>query len=990
MSPVCDDLDPFFDGELPQEAAGAFRDHLGDCDRCQRALRGRMLEAAVISTPRRDERAGTPVLDAIPLRPRARRLPRWTWAPMLAAAAALVIWWKVVPRSGPEAPAAPPAVALELKAERGGHVDVRFSDPSLDGYRPKQDAMRSAAGAPRTHENIGLKDLSELEQRNRLHALVGARALNGDLEGAARDAAQLPETAATLSDRAALALLDRDAPEARANPERALSLAVQARRLAPTLEPAMWNEAVALERLGLTLAAAAAFDEIAKRGGAGWPEEARQRAARLRQDYEGALAKWNGFQAAADAMERGGAVMASSAETPPSLVRKALHVAIAATADRARLDALAPLAAALELAPELARIRASRLDRRAPIASRLAAALAKPVPAELRAIRAEARRAGIEDIARAVALVIQPFDVDEEDVAELEALSSAGPWWRLAAAQRLAFYVTYRRRDYAEVDLLAHDVVESCREGTRGRDAYWCPRILRVVAAASAEIGRVDRAYDLVSQAQELAHGAGDSREEAGVFSTIGMFAATRDGDPFDPTAVSDAYLREADLRLRNCSSRLYRFDFPARAALDHHRFGDAARLLADADRVNQTECQELRYNAEEVRLRLILRQPTAERADELARRLKAIEAQYPDLDPGQRLLGEYYIARARLAIDPAQTGPLRAAIEKAGAVPDEHYRHKIHRGGHSALAEHAARRGDAAQALAAVAERMGVQLDSGCAVGINHDDRVTVAVRGADGRAEAAIHEVPEGRRVLGPQELLAAPMRRRLDGCERIDVLATGPYFGVPGLLGPELRWSYRSSPVRRTEPLRLEAQVVVTDVQTPADLGLPALRRMELASARTLEGAAATPEGVLSAIANAELVVINAHGITDANEPSAASLVLSPDRKLKGSYRLTADRVRHARLTRSPVIMLAACHAGRVQVSTEPWSLASSFLAAGARAVIAPTTEIPDQDANEVFEAIVRQMQSGSTPEQAVVKVRADRGGKSPWLANVVVFQ
>jgi hypothetical protein len=102
------------------------------------------------------------------------------------------------------------------------------------------------------------------------------------------------------------------------------------------------------------------------------------------------------------------------------------------------------------------------------------------------------------------------------------------------------------------------------------------------------------------------------------------------------------------------------------------------------------------------------------------------------------------------------------------------------------------------------------------------------------------------------------------------------------------------------------------------------------------------------------------------------------------------LTAERVRRARFSRSPVIILAACHAGRVQVSAEPWSLASSFLAAGARAIIAPTTEIPDKDANEVFESIIRRMQSGSSPEQAVAKEREERGSRSPWLASVVVFQ
>jgi hypothetical protein len=511
------------------------------------------------------------------------------------------------------------------------------------------------------------------------------------------------------------------------------------------------------------------------------------------------------------------------------------------------------------------------------------------------------------------------------------------------------------------------------------------------VAAANAETGRVARAYELLGEAQRLADEAGERREEARVLSVLGQIASTRIVDSIDPSAVSSAYLRESDLRLSHCWSRLFLLDFPARAALDHHRFADAERLLADADRINESPCKEVRYNAEEVRLRLIVQRPSADNVGELARSLQRIEASHPDLDPPLRLYGAYLLARARLAAGGApHVAALRDVIGKAQAFPDEGYPHTIRIGGHSALAEHAASRGAAAEALAAIAARMGVALEDGCAVGVNHDDRVTVVVRGADGGAEAAVREVPEGRRVLDPQELIPAAAGRRLAGCPRVDVLATGPYFGVPGLLGPELSWAYRSSPRRRTEPLRLAQQVVVTDVQAPPDLRLPALRRMALAGARTLEGTMATPEGVLGAVADADLVVINAHGITDANEPSAASLVLSPDPKLKGSYWLTADRVKKARLARSPVVILAACHAGRVQVSTEPWSLASSFLAAGARAVIAPTTEIPDQDANEVFESIIGRMQAGSSPEQAVAKEREERGGRSPWLANVVVFQ
>jgi hypothetical protein len=1052
VSPSCGDLDPFFDGELATEAAAAFRDHLGGCARCQRALRGRMLEAVVVATPR--HQGEIPEAVALPSRPRAR----WWTAPVIAvaAAAALVLWWRAR-TSGEEAMRAPAvaepagggeAVALALRPERG--IDVRFSAPELDGYRPKAPVMRGAQGA---REDVGLQRLAALERRGDLHALVGAYAINGELDRASREAQRLPASAAALSDRAALALLDPDSrpdprpdsrpdprpdsrpdprpdprPDSRPDPrpdsqkerasaERALSLAAQARRLAPDLEPAAWNEAVALEQLRLVLAAADAFDELGRRGTGGWAAEAKERAVRLRGDHAAELARWKALQDAADAMARGGSPMAlDQAARAPSVAQKALHVAIAATADRDRLGALAPLAAALELAPELARIRASDLARRQALAGRFAAALGRPDLPALRAVRAEARAAGIADIARAAALAIEDAGVTAEDVAELERLPAAGPWWRLVAAERLAFFLTYRSRSYAGADLAARDAVLSCRPGAGAPDLYWCPRILRTVAAANAEIGGVDRAYELVDEARRLADLAGERREEAAVFSVLGQIAAARTSDLIDPSAVSAAYLRESDLRIDNCRSRLYRLDFPARAALGHHRFAEAERLLADADRINQTQCKDVRYNAEEVRLRLILQRPAAARIDltglrpapraepagapprdsltridELAGHLQQIEQSFPDLDAGRRLYGEYLLARARLAADgEPRVAALEGVLARAAALPDEGYPHAIRVGANSALAEHAARTGAAERALAAIAARMGAQLEAGCAVGVNHDDRVTIVVRGPDGRAEAAIREVPEGQRVLDAQALIPAALRQRLAGCERVDVLATGPYLGVPGLLGPQVRWAYRASPRRRTEPLRLEDQVVVTDVQAPASLRLPPLRRMTLPAARTVEGAAATPDGVLRAIADAQLAVINAHGVTDANEPAAASLVLSPDPKQKGSYWLTADRVRQARLSRAPVIILAACHAGRVQVSTEPWSLASSFLLAGARAVIAPTTEIPDEDANVVFESIIGRMRSGASPEQAVASEREARGGRSPWLANVVVFQ
>jgi len=49
----CDDLQPFFDGELSDEQAAAFRIHLGMCEPCQQALQGLMQEAAIVHGRRR-------------------------------------------------------------------------------------------------------------------------------------------------------------------------------------------------------------------------------------------------------------------------------------------------------------------------------------------------------------------------------------------------------------------------------------------------------------------------------------------------------------------------------------------------------------------------------------------------------------------------------------------------------------------------------------------------------------------------------------------------------------------------------------------------------------------------------------------------------------------------------------------------------------------------------------------------------------------------
>jgi hypothetical protein len=181
----------------------------------------------------------------------------------------------------------------------------------------------------------------------------------------------------------------------------------------------------------------------------------------------------------------------------------------------------------------------------------------------------------------------------------------------------------------------------------------------------------------------------------------------------------------------------------------------------------------------------------------------------------------------------------------------------------------------------------------------------------------------------------------------------------------------------------------EVVVSEVAPPGDLHLPALRPFPGSpGAEVLSGSRATPANVLAAMRTASLAIVVAHGFTDAAEPTAASLILSPDPQ--GDYLLTASKVRAATLVGSPTVVLAGCDAGRVQVSTEPWSLATSFLQAGARVVIAPTAPIPDDNANDVFRSLIEQIRAGADPAEALVAERHRRGAAAPWLSSIVIFE
>jgi CHAT domain-containing protein len=124
----------------------------------------------------------------------------------------------------------------------------------------------------------------------------------------------------------------------------------------------------------------------------------------------------------------------------------------------------------------------------------------------------------------------------------------------------------------------------------------------------------------------------------------------------------------------------------------------------------------------------------------------------------------------------------------------------------------------------------------------------------------------------------------------------------------------------------------------------------------------------------------------GISD-----AAYLVLSPEPD--GTYALTAEAIRHAELRGHPIVVLAACQSARgARYQHAPWSLPDAFLAAGARAVLAAGTDIPDDGAGAFFERVLARVRAGANPAAALrdERIAIAAQGSSSWVADVVLFE
>ena len=290
--------------------------------------------------------------------------------------------------------------------------------------------------------------------------------------------------------------------------------------------------------------------------------------------------------------------------------------------------------------------------------------------------------------------------------------------------------------------------------------------------------------------------------------------------------------------------------------------------------------------------------------------------------------------------------------------------------------------------APAAALAELGAAAGTRCTVAVSRDlIRTGWAVAGASGELRSGWSP----RTGAADAALVPDEARRVLAQCPEVSVFASGELQGSADLLPDALAWSYRA-PGREAPRTSSPGRVLVRDTRPPPELGLPPLRIQGLpdgAGWTVLEGAEATPARVLEAMGRAGFVEFAVHGRIDAAIPDGAMLMLSED--AHRNYALSASALGSTRLEGHPVVVLGACHAGAGStMRTEAWSLPRALLDAGARAVIASRSALPDAEVSQFLEGVRHRMESGSSPRAALRDERLAWLAKGkPWVREVVAF-
>jgi len=972
MDPLCDQVEAFADGGLDPEAARAFTAHLATCARCQARLTGLMqLEELGRQYVERHGPVKVPWY--------AGRLARWAGSGLgIAVAAALVVALALRSSFG--------EAGVWKQAERSEEVRVTYGP--ADAHRsPPQRTAGTGSEAPAPARTPAL--LARLENRGDLKQLVALYLVDGRPDPAnARSVLKRPE-AQRLWDAADLwcdlAAVDY-AEQKYADALKKLNLAL---RLKPGHVQALWNRALVYRELGFPLLARQDFAEVERRDPDDeWKKEAIGQQRELSNILD-RKERWKLAGHAGDALVRGaaGAVGEAVKLADVPLMRRDFYDAVRVRTSAADVLALLPLARQLDgnagagnvLTEYVQRIASGDFTRRAPLAKRYAQLLAGKLTEDKAKddLLRQSLALGEEDLALG-ALVLR--DDRDQRSPELERLarSNPDPWFTLVSLQVQADAASQVDEHERARDLL-EGALDVCR---RKKLTYRCLDIENDLAFELTALFQLDEG---VKEATEGLKGAKASAE----WDKVAVFLR----------ALGNVSRRRADATLGRAfySEALLATDAGDRPAEQDIRQNLAHLAILDLDLAEARRQLEQVMNAGPLTIHGAEALVDISRAQKIPRAAQALEqalAANPGKTAGQRAYATFLRGRFSLVEDAGKGRKLlESAIAEAEAAGEGDPMAKHARAySYASLIFDDAGRGDFESALRRFGAELGLSVPPRCVLALAEEtERSLILARGADGKLLDDYQAQRTERLPIHDLDgIVPGKMVSALEPCDQVDVLVRPPLQGRPGALPDQIAWRYRSLPAPRRPPEGKGLYLVVQEVSYDRKDKKPLRWTPSFGPATEIKGLDATPGRVSEAMQSATEIDLATHGETGPDS-KLSRLLLARD--VKGGEELRDGDIRALKLMGAPLVILAACQTA--QAAPELHELAGlpyAFLAAGAREVIAPTVDIPDQESSDFFGAVRALIRSGATPAVAVRKVRLewlDQKKGINWIHNVVVF-
>jgi hypothetical protein len=872
--------------------------------------------------------------------------PRLRWVVAWAAVGLLVLSLAALGWQGSRGER--PVESFAELLEGGRPIAARLSFADADRYWP----LQARRGRPRLERLLG-----RLDGQGQQAGVVAAYLLGGSLQQARAQARRMPPSAQVRSDLAAIELES-------GHPAEALALTEESLEGAPAVPRTLWNEALAREKLGFPLAAAAAFDEVAVAGERGWAHEASERAAALRAGQAVRLTRAHRIDEAAAALQARFSVPDPAlVARNPELWREQFYEALRKASGAPRLDALAPLAATLDriFGGALLQGHIERVRQNGIAGEPAALALTAPVFSRARPEAERSQLVAAVDYAKGTG--DDWLEIRAEGVLAIQeavAGDAPGALARLAALIERCRAAGFRR--LAEEQRLRRSWVLDFRH-----------TFPEAVASSETALANVRALDDLPLERVALIRLA---------YHTAGRL---------DPGRVRAYFAELLGMTPASCEVQGLMAVLLANIALKRHDLPGVSREIKAGARCPE----DLGASGANALRELVAAGGTHEEHELLVQTLAALRRRR-GLPPSRELTLEALEARL-LAPTPAETLTRLQRLRGASlALPDDDWSGSARTLINLPLVIDAVARGDhrLAFGLFLDLQRGHGPADQGCLLGLAVDGGTAVALVRDGSTALGDLMPADELRR-RGHQAFSVA-IRRALERCPEIAVVTPGELYGRPGLLPTRWAWAYGGDPdpiARGSTRVRL----VVAGARTPPELDLEPLSAWTALPRRGTQtiyrgGLEATPEEVLRRAPEADEIDFHVHGVFDRAISTVPYLALAPDRD--GRYALTADAVRKMSLrAHAPVVLLAACQAARSGENTRtPWSLARAMLEAGASAVIAAPSEIPDADAGVFFEEVSQALDRTPSPAIAVQQVRQRHAapvGHPNWLDEVVVF-